>query len=131
MFRNKEIHKLHGEMKACARLGRMKPFKLFENVYFVGTYQASSHIIDTGEGLDQQSLSVIHMAGGADDHMLHWTASPIARTILGTSSCHNVRTSSRYRPSWIRPIIGIMPRRSFCSNAFTSPSRATAQEARF
>ena len=51
MFRNKEIHKLHGEMKACARLGRMRPFKLFENVYFVGTYPASSHIIDTGEGL--------------------------------------------------------------------------------
>ena len=26
--------------------GRMKPFKIIGNVYFVGTYQASSHLID-------------------------------------------------------------------------------------
>lgn len=31
--------------------GRMKPFKIIGNVYFVGTYHASSHLIDTGEGL--------------------------------------------------------------------------------
>ena len=31
--------------------GRMKPFKIVGNVYFVGTYQASSHLIDTGDGL--------------------------------------------------------------------------------
>lgn len=31
--------------------GRMKPFRIIGNVYFVGTYQASSHLIDTGEGL--------------------------------------------------------------------------------
>lgn len=31
--------------------GRMAPFRLFGNIYFVGTYQASSHIIDTGDGL--------------------------------------------------------------------------------
>lgn len=31
--------------------GRMTPFRIFGNIYFVGTYQASSHIIDTGDGL--------------------------------------------------------------------------------
>ena len=31
--------------------GRMKPFRVIGNVYFVGTYQASSHLIDTGDGL--------------------------------------------------------------------------------
>ena len=32
-------------------LGDMKPFQLAGNVYFVGTYRASSHLIDTGDGL--------------------------------------------------------------------------------
>ena len=31
--------------------GRIEPFKIIGNVYFAGTYQASCHIIDTGEGL--------------------------------------------------------------------------------
>ncbi len=31
--------------------GYIAPFKLIGNVYFVGTYQASSHLIDTGDGL--------------------------------------------------------------------------------
>ena len=31
--------------------GRIEPFKIIGNVYFVGTFQASSHIIDTGDGL--------------------------------------------------------------------------------
>ena len=31
--------------------GKMDPFKLLGNVYYVGTYQACSHLIDTGEGL--------------------------------------------------------------------------------
>lgn len=31
--------------------GKVEPFKIIGNVYFVGTYQASSHLIDTGEGL--------------------------------------------------------------------------------
>ena len=30
--------------------GKMKPFKIIGNVYFVGTFQASSHLIDTGDG---------------------------------------------------------------------------------
>ena len=29
----------------------MKPFRLAGNIYFVGTYAASSHLIDTGDGL--------------------------------------------------------------------------------
>lgn len=32
-------------------LGDMKPFRLAGNIYFVGTYKASSHLIDTGDGL--------------------------------------------------------------------------------
>lgn len=31
--------------------GKMTPFKLFANVYYVGTYQACCHLIDTGDGL--------------------------------------------------------------------------------
>lgn len=31
--------------------GRIDPFKIVGNVYFVGTFQASSHLIDTGNGL--------------------------------------------------------------------------------
>ena len=32
-------------------LGNMKPFRLFGNIYYVGTYEECSHLIDTGEGL--------------------------------------------------------------------------------
>lgn len=32
-------------------LGDMKPFRMVGNLYFVGTYKASSHLIDTGAGL--------------------------------------------------------------------------------
>ena len=32
-------------------LGRMEPCKIIANTYFVGTYQASCHLIDTGDGL--------------------------------------------------------------------------------
>lgn len=31
--------------------GIIEPFKIIGNVYFVGTYPASSHLIDTGDGL--------------------------------------------------------------------------------
>lgn len=31
--------------------GRILPFRMIGKVYFVGTYQASSHLIDTGDGL--------------------------------------------------------------------------------
>ena len=31
--------------------GRIEPFRIAGNVYFVGRYQASTHLIDTGDGL--------------------------------------------------------------------------------
>lgn len=31
--------------------GKIDPFKIIGNVYFVGTFQASCHLIDTGDGL--------------------------------------------------------------------------------
>ena len=31
--------------------GKMEPFKIIGNVYYVGTFQASCHLIDTGAGL--------------------------------------------------------------------------------
>lgn len=31
--------------------GRIEPFEIIKGVYFVGTFQASSHLIDTGDGL--------------------------------------------------------------------------------
>lgn len=33
------------------REGKMEPFRIIGNVYFVGTFQASCHLIDTGDGL--------------------------------------------------------------------------------
>ena len=38
------------ETSAKPYLGKMTPFKIAGNVYFVGTYQGSVHLIDTGEG---------------------------------------------------------------------------------
>lgn len=32
-------------------LGKMRPFRIVGNVYFIGTFQASTHLIDTGDGL--------------------------------------------------------------------------------
>lgn len=31
--------------------GKLSPFRIVGNVYFVGTFQASAHLIDTGDGL--------------------------------------------------------------------------------
>ncbi|MBE7001182.1 MAG: MBL fold metallo-hydrolase [Ruminococcaceae bacterium] len=31
--------------------GKLQPFRIIGNVYFVGTFQSSCHLIDTGEGL--------------------------------------------------------------------------------
>ena len=31
--------------------GQIAPFQLAGNIFFVGTHQASSHLIDTGDGL--------------------------------------------------------------------------------
>jgi len=31
--------------------GKMKPFRIIGNTYFVGTFQASCHLVDTGDGL--------------------------------------------------------------------------------
>lgn len=31
--------------------GKIEPFKIIGNVYYIGTFQASTHLIDTGEGL--------------------------------------------------------------------------------
>ena len=31
--------------------GTIEPFRIIGNVYFVGTYQSSAHLIDTGDGL--------------------------------------------------------------------------------
>ena len=51
MFRTGRMHEQLPEMKKHPHLGRMQPFRVAGNTYFVGTYQASSHLIDTGDGL--------------------------------------------------------------------------------
>ncbi len=43
MFERKKIHQPWE--------GKITPFKIIGNVYFIGTFQASSHLIDTGDGL--------------------------------------------------------------------------------
>jgi hypothetical protein len=45
--------------------GAVKPFKIIGNVYFVGCIPASSHLIDTGDGL-------ILIDTGYEDTLLCW-----------------------------------------------------------
>lgn len=40
-----------GDVKSCIWDTYMPPFRILENLYFVGTKPASAHLIDTGEGL--------------------------------------------------------------------------------
>ncbi len=51
MFRFGDMHEKLSEMKNNQSLGKMKPFRVVGNTYFVGTYQACSHLLDTGDGL--------------------------------------------------------------------------------
>ena len=51
MFRFGPMYEKLGEIKKSPWLGKMTPFKIFGSTYFVGTYQASTHLIDTGDGL--------------------------------------------------------------------------------
>lgn len=51
MFKNNEMHNNLKNIHEKAWLGRMEPFRIAEGVYFCGTYQASCHLIDTGDGL--------------------------------------------------------------------------------
>ena len=51
MFRFGPMHEKLSEIHTKPYLGKMQPFRVIGNVYFVGTYQASCHLIDTGAGL--------------------------------------------------------------------------------
>ena len=82
--------------------------------------------IDTGEGFYQQGFSVVHVSCRSDDDMLHAFASRTASTITAKSDSIRVRTSRRYLPSWIRPMMGRRPLRRVSSSLLTSFSKATA-----
>ena len=50
-------------------LGEMEPFQISDNIYFVGTFQESCHIVDTGDGLvliDSGSIYTFYLV---IDHM--------------------------------------------------------------
>ena len=51
MFRFGKMYESLKDMSANQWLGKMRPFKIVGNTYFIGTYQASCHLIDTGDGL--------------------------------------------------------------------------------
>lgn len=51
MFRYGEMFDALKQMEEKPWLGKMRPVKIVGNTYFVGTYQASCHLIDTGDGL--------------------------------------------------------------------------------
>lgn len=51
MFRYGVMFEKKGEMEKKAYIGKMRPFRIIGNTYFVGTYHASAHLIDTGDGL--------------------------------------------------------------------------------
>ena len=44
--------------------GRMEPFKMVGNIYFVGCFPASTHLIDTGDGLILIDPGFRHAASG-------------------------------------------------------------------
>lgn len=46
-----QSNETHQEMSVRPWYGRILPFRIFGNTYFIGTYQVSSHLIDTGDGL--------------------------------------------------------------------------------
>ncbi len=51
MFRHGKLYDFLNDLKETPELGKMTPFRIVGNTYFVGTYQASSHLIDTSDGL--------------------------------------------------------------------------------
>lgn len=51
MFRYGSMYERLKDLRKKPWLGKMTPFKIFGSTYFVGTYQASCHLIDTGDGL--------------------------------------------------------------------------------
>lgn len=51
MFRTGKMFERLGETGKKPWVGKMTPFRIVGNTYFVGTYQASCHLIDTGDGL--------------------------------------------------------------------------------
>ena len=51
MFRFGEMYERLKEIGSKPWLGKMTPFRIIGGVYFVGTYQASCHLVDTGDGL--------------------------------------------------------------------------------
>lgn len=71
--------------------------------------------VDTGQGLDEHGLAVIHMTGGADDDVLHASTSAAVSAIYSMSSGKMVRTSSSSRPSVMRPMMGFSRQRRACS----------------
>ena len=46
MFPKRKIDKVNKPWE-----GKIAPFKIVGNVYFIGSFQASTHLIDTGDGL--------------------------------------------------------------------------------
>ena len=71
--------------------------------------------VDTGQGLDEHGLAVVHMTGGADDDVLHASTSAAVSAIYSMSSGKMVRTSSSSRPSVMRPMMGFSRQRRACS----------------
>ena len=51
MFRFGPMHEKLAQIKEKPHLGKMDPLRIVGGTYFVGTYQESSHLIDTGNGL--------------------------------------------------------------------------------
>lgn len=51
MYTTEEMHDKRPLMSENPWVGKIKPFKIIGNTYFCGTYQGSSHLIDTGDGL--------------------------------------------------------------------------------
>ena len=51
MFRYGKMYENLSAIVKYPWLGKMTPFKIFGHTYFIGTYQASCHLIDTGDGL--------------------------------------------------------------------------------
>ena len=52
--------------------GQIEPFRIISNLYFVGTYKASSHLIDTGDGTYSIYTVDAHRAYGKPKPLNRW-----------------------------------------------------------
>ena len=109
MFKNSDIHSRLAEMHVNPEVGRMQPCRIIGKTYFVGTYQASCHLIDTGDGLIMIDTGYLNTRDLVLDSIRHLGFSPKnIRYIVNTHwhGDHTAATSFFAELSGAKTLIG-------------------------